>query len=451
MGSTGASGTAAAATTTTLAGGVSSTAGAAGSTGPQAAAGGGGPAAAASAAPDGPSDQGVSDTEIKIGLTAPLSGLGGFVGDQMVAAVDSYFQTVNAAGGVNGRRLKLVAYDDRGDQTQALANLRRLYDQDKVFAVVPFMATGAGDYLQQNDIPTFELGTEPSAWSSKYSVIHPVSEHYLAFVQEIPLGLKQLGVFKQGMRVGLLYDPVNNGPYLDYIKEAWELAGATVVTEDPFTLSDTDCSSQALKAQQLNVDFWDFEGAATFFFCISAAQRNGWKPDVGWGSYGASLQFLVKQAGPWADGLYAGGLADTIPDGAPRTPGQPHQEYYDALRRFHPDKANPDDASSPVTMAYWMVGRLLVEAVAAQGHSVTKAGVNSYVNGLRNWDPGIAPPVGSMASDCKTGSGQAWLGQWSWNGGDPQLKPVTGYLSSPYADRYGGPCYLTLLADKVGS
>jgi ABC-type branched-subunit amino acid transport system substrate-binding protein len=405
---------------------------------------------AATTARTGPSDAGVSDTEIKVGMTAPLSGLGGFIGDQMVAAVDSYFQGVNAAGGLSGRRLKLVAYDDRGDQTQALANIRRLYAQDKVLAIIPFMATGAGDYLQQNHIPTVELGTEPSAWSSKYSVVHAVSEHYIAFVQSIPLGLKQAGVFKPGMRVGLLYDPGSNGPYLQYIKDAWELAGAKVVTADPFTLSDTDCSSQALKVQQLDVDFWDFEGVGTFFFCIAAAQRNGWKPKIGWGSYAASLQFLVKQAGPWADGLYAGGLADTIPEGAPRAFGPEHQRYYGALRKYHPAMANPEDASAPVTMAYWMVARLLTEALEAQGRTVTKDGVNDYINGLRNWDPGLAPPIASMAPNCKTGSGQAWLGRWTWNGGNPKLVPITGYIASPYADRYGGPCYLTLLADRVG-
>lgn len=426
-------------------------------TGGAATPGSGGPATggstgdgSAAPAPTGPSDQGVTDTEIRIGLTAPLSGLGGFVGEQMVGAIDSYFQMVNSQGGINGRRLKLVAYDDRGDNPQILANIRRLEEQDKVFALLPFAARGAGDFLEQKHTPAFEIGVEPSAFSSRYTTIHPVAEHFLAFTQQIPVGLQKAGVFRQGMKVAILYDPTNDGPYLKYIREAWELAGAEVVTTDPFALTDTDCSSQALKVQRLGVEYWDFEGAASFFFCISAAQRNGWKPSVGWGGYAASLQFLVKQAGPWSDGLYSGGLADIVPGGQPRAAGAEHQTYVQAVARSHPELDNPNDLNSAVMTGSWMATKLLVDALAAQGTRVTRDGVNGYVDGLEGWDPGLAPPIGSLSSSCKTGSGMAWLGKWSWNDGDPVLSPITPYLSSPYAERYGGRCFLTKLADQVG-
>lgn len=397
----------------------------------------------------GKSDPGVTDTEIRVGLDSPLSGFLGFAGNEIAGAVDSYFKMVNDSGGINGRKLKLIAYDDHGDQSQMLANLRRLYENDKVIAFIPFQAVGAEDYISRNRIPTLEIGVEPTAYSSKYPFIHPLAEHYLAFTQEMPVALKKQGVFKPGMRVAVLYDPAGNGPDLEYIKEAWTLQGANVVTMDPFGMSETDCTSLVLKMRQLNIDFWDFEGAVTWFFCISAGQRQQYKPKVGWGSYSTSLQFLVKQAGPWADKLYSGNLSDKIPDGAPRQAGAPHKQYYDALKRYHSDLANPAEASAPTTMAYWMVAKMLVEALKAQGKTITRDGINNYVLSLRNWDGGIAPPIKSMAADCKTGNGVAWFGQWDWNGGDPQLHPVVGYQESPYKDRYGGECYLTKIADKT--
>src|SRR5579859_5834245 len=56
----------------------------------------------AAAAPSGPSDPGVTDTEIRIGASGPLSGVAGFLGEEAFGAIDSYFQLINAQGGING-------------------------------------------------------------------------------------------------------------------------------------------------------------------------------------------------------------------------------------------------------------------------------------------------------------------------------------------------------------
>lgn len=398
----------------------------------------------------GQSDPGVTDTEIRIGLSAPLSGFLGFAGDQIAGALNAYFQMINDAGGINGRRLRLIAYDDGGDTGRMLANLRRLYEQDKVIAFTSFISTGGEDYIERNKIPTFIIGVEPTAYSSKFEYIHPLAEHWLAFVQEMPLGLKEAGAWKDGMRVGILYEPASQSAYLDLIKEAWTLAGAEVVTTDPLASSDTDCTSLVLKMRQLNIDFWDFTGATNWFFCVAAGQRQGYKPNIGWGSYSTSLQFLVKQAGPWSDGLWSGNLADKIPDGAPRKQTSAHTDMMAALKKYSPKIGNAADASAPTTVAYWIGGKMITDALKAVGPTVTRAAIQDFVVNLRNWDSGIAPPIKSMATNCKTGNGVAWFGTWTWNDGEPFITPKSGYQTSPYQDRYGGECYLTKLADSVG-
>ncbi len=394
------------------------------------------------------SDAGISDTEIRVGVSATLSGQTGFFGKQQVGAINAYFNMINDAGGINGRKLKPIVYDNNGDQGQDLANIRKLFEQDKVIALLLGDSTGNEDYIERNRIPTLVIGSEPTAYSSKYPHIHPIAEHYLAFSQELPAALKQKGTFKNGMKVGVLYDPQANGPYLSYIKEAWELQGAKVVSTDPWPATSTDCSALVVKMDNLGIDFWDFEGANTWFVCMQAASRRNYRPTIGWGSYATSLSLLHQLVGSYSEGTYSGNFVDKY-DGRPRELTDAHKQFRAALEKYSPDIADPVQAASPVTQSNWITSKMLTEALQKQGNVITRDGINDYINSLRNWDPGINPPIISMAPNCKTGTGTAWFGTWTWASGQPEIIPFTGYIASPLEEHYGGQCYLTKIADKV--
>jgi branched-chain amino acid transport system substrate-binding protein len=89
--------------------------------------------AAASAATDG-----ITDSTIRLGMSSPLSGPTGAYGRQMKEGIEACFARVNAAGGVHGRRLELVALDDGYETGPAVANAKRLIEQEKVFALMGF-------------------------------------------------------------------------------------------------------------------------------------------------------------------------------------------------------------------------------------------------------------------------------------------------------------------------
>lgn len=394
------------------------------------------------------SDPGVTDTEIRIGVSTTLSGVAGFTGKQQVGAINAYFGQINDAGGINGRTVKPIVYDNEGDLGKDLANVRKLFEEDEVVALMLFLSTGSEDYIERNRIPTLVIGAEPTAYSSQYPHIHPIAEHYLAFSQQLPEALKMEGTFEEGMKVGVLYDPDLNGPYLDYIEEAWELQGAEVVSTDPWPMTATDCSSLVVKMENLDIDFWDFEGATTWFVCMQAAERRDYEPNIGWGSYATSLSLLHDIVGPYSEGTYSGNFVDKY-DGRPRELTQAHEEFRAALEKYSPDIADPVQAASPVTQSNWITSKMLAEALAAQGDIITRDGVNEWINSLRNWDPGINPPIISMAPDCKTGTGTAWFGRWTWESGEPEIIPFTDYIPSPLEEHYGGECFLTEIADQV--
>lgn len=416
-----------------------------------AAADGGGAGGQASAAA-GPLSPGVTDTEIRLGATGPLSGIAGFLGEEAFGAIDSYFQLINSQGGINGRKLRLITYDDRFDPSQTLANVRRLWEQDKVAGIFLAFGDPVADYVTRNEIPTVVFGVTPKSFASKYPTVYPIVGNALIWTQEVIAGLKDQGVFKQGMKVGMLYDTqiLDVGQYLPFLKQAWEDAGAKVVSTDPFNLTDGDCTNLVLKMKDLDIDYWDFQGLG-WVLCASAAQRQQYRPNLGWGNWPTSVGGLASQVGPWVEGIWGGAQGDQ-PTGAPRQKTAAHDEYVNAIKRYHPEIASFTHYESPATIGYWSGAKLLVAALKAQGQNITQQGVLDWIASVENFDTGITPPIISMAPNCKTGSELVWIAQWQWDADKKEAvrTPATGYFTSPDKEKYGGKCFLTKISDELG-
>src|SRR5687768_7775370 len=77
-----------------------------------------------------------ADDEIVVGMSGALSGPAAALGQGMKAGIEAYFARVNAAGGVHGRKLRFVAVDDGYEPSRAAANVRKLIDEDQVFAIL---------------------------------------------------------------------------------------------------------------------------------------------------------------------------------------------------------------------------------------------------------------------------------------------------------------------------
>jgi branched-chain amino acid transport system substrate-binding protein len=87
-------------------------------------------------------DNGVTDGLIRIGQSAVFSGPAKDFGVDYRAGIKLYFDRVNKSGGVNGRKIELVSYDDAYDPAKTAVNTAKLIDEDKVFALAGFVATG---------------------------------------------------------------------------------------------------------------------------------------------------------------------------------------------------------------------------------------------------------------------------------------------------------------------
>lgn len=409
------------------------------------------PAAKASAGASGGTPlQGVTGTEIRIGLTAPLSGLfGEVIGEELVGPLDAYFKDLNERGGIGGRKIRLVAYDDGMELGRTLVNVRRLWEQDKVALILVTFPDGVADYVTRNRIPTLVLGFSASAFSSAYPTIFPILQSGASATYSFTYGLQQAGVPTKGMRVGMLYDTqiIDVRPYLDSARDAWKMVGAEVVAAEPFNFADGDCTALVVKMRDLNIDWWDFEGLG-WSLCVSAAQRQNYKPKVGWGNWPTNIGYLAKNAGPRVDGVWFMAPADEN-GGYPRQQTNEHRRFRDVLQRYHPKLVDPIHLNSVVTQTYWIAGKVIDAAFRAISDHPTQEGVVGFLQGIKNFDTGIAPPIESWAPNCKVGVNTIWIGEWKWVNGGPQREPHSGYLSNPFAREKYGPCFVTALADKV--
>jgi len=88
------------------------------------------------AVPVGPAVRGVTDREIRFGMSANLSGAAKENGRQMKLGIDLAFNRVNDAGGVNGRMLKLIVADDGYEPARTVENMKQLHDKDQVFGFI---------------------------------------------------------------------------------------------------------------------------------------------------------------------------------------------------------------------------------------------------------------------------------------------------------------------------
>src|SRR5215471_7039148 len=125
-------------------------------------------AASASALAQKKFDTGATDTEIKIGNTIPYSGPAsayGIIGKTMTA----YFKMINDTGGINGRKIDFISYDDAYSPPKTVEQVRKLVESDEVFLVFAPLGTPSNaaiqKYLNQKKVPQLFVATGASRWA----------------------------------------------------------------------------------------------------------------------------------------------------------------------------------------------------------------------------------------------------------------------------------------------
>ena len=114
-------------------------------------------------------DPGVTDTEIKLGHTNPYSGNLSAYG-AIGKAIAAYWNMVNDNGGINGRKINFITYDDGYVPTKTVELVRKLVEEDQVFAVFQLLGTPTNSavqkYLNAKKVPQLFVATGASKWGN---------------------------------------------------------------------------------------------------------------------------------------------------------------------------------------------------------------------------------------------------------------------------------------------
>ncbi|MBI3594808.1 MAG: ABC transporter substrate-binding protein [Nitrospirae bacterium] len=159
------------------------------------------------------SEEGVTDKEILIGMSNALNGPAMALGSGIKTGSSIYFNKVNLAGGIRGRRIKLVSYDDGYEPEKAVVNTKKLIEEDKVFALfgfvgtptssavmpifskagVPYIAPFTGAEILRNPVNKFLFNVRASYFDETETMVEHLTKD---------LGIKKIGVFVQADSFG---------------------------------------------------------------------------------------------------------------------------------------------------------------------------------------------------------------------------------------------------------
>ena len=193
---------------------------------------------------------GASDTEIKVGQTMPYSGPGSIYGT-IGRTEAAYVAKINAAGGINGRRINFISLDDGYAPPKTVEQARKLVEQDEVLLIAGSLGTATNaaiqKYMNAKKVPHILLATAALKWDDPAN--YPWS---MALVPnqraDVPAYVRYLSKVKPDAKAAVLYQNDDFGK--DYVKMLrtvlGERANKLIVAEASYEATDPTLDSQLI-------------------------------------------------------------------------------------------------------------------------------------------------------------------------------------------------------------
>lgn len=285
---------------------------------------------------------GVTDEEIKIGSTAPYSGPASSYGT-FGRAVDAYFRKVNDDGGINGRKIKFISYDDGYSPPKTVEQARRLVEQDEVLLLFWTVGTPTNsaiwEYMNQKKVPHLFLATGASKWGDPEG--HPWTIGWQTdYATEAKIYTNYILENFPGAKIGILYQNDDYGKdYLNGFKEGLAERGSEmIVAELSYEVMDPTIDSQivALKASGADV-FFNISIPKFAAQAIRKMAEIGWRPTHFLNGVSTSVEAVFKPAGlENAQGIISA-LFLKDPDDPQWENDPARAEYLAWMEKYYPD------------------------------------------------------------------------------------------------------------------
>ena len=329
-------------------------------------------------------EPGITDSSITLGMSAPLSGPNGAYGLDMRQTIQSYFEQINKSGGINGRRLELVALDDGYETERTVANSKGLINEKHVFALLAYYGSSPTTEAMNSVFGPARVplvGTISGAASLREPISSNANSRYMFNVrasyadetdaivnQLVSLGLKNIAVFYQNDGFG------KSG--LDGVTQALKksnLAPSAVATVERNSVDVGKAVETIAKSTpQAVIMVTLYKPTAAF---VKAMKKAGQNPMFMTLSPVGTEQ-LIQELGPDARGI---GISQVVP--------YPWNDIVPIVREYQRLATKPG-AYSYYGMEAYLMARTMVEGLRKTGKDLTREKLTAALEGLSNTDFG---------------------------------------------------------------
>ncbi|MGY3441210.1 MULTISPECIES: ABC transporter substrate-binding protein [unclassified Bradyrhizobium] len=338
-------------------------------------------------------DPGASDTEIKIGQTVPFSGPASAyasIGKTQAA----YFKMINDQGGINGRKINLIQYDDAYSPPKAVEQVRKLVESDEVLLTFQIVGTPSNaavqKYLNAKKVPQLFAATGASKFTDPKNFPWTLGFNPNYFVEGRIYGQYILKEHPNA-KIGVLYQNDDLGKdYLNGIKAGLgDKAAKMIVAEASYEVSDPTIDSQVIKIKDAGADlFFSASTPKQAAQAIKKIAELGWHPihivDINATSVGAVLQPAGLEA---SKGLISTNYGKDPAD--PQWKDDPGMKrYFDFMAKYYPD----GDKNSNFNTYGYSTAQLMVHVLKQCGDELTRENVLKQATNLKNVDLDMALP-----------------------------------------------------------
>ena len=348
-------------------------------------------------------DIGASDTEIKIGNITPYSGPASAYG-VIGKTEEAYFRKINAEGGINGRKINFITYDDGYSPPKAVEQVRKLVESDEVLVVFNPLGTPSNTaiqkYLNSKKVPQLFVATGATKWNDPKNFPWTMGWQP-SYQSEAQIYAKWLMKEKPDAKVAILYQNDDFGK--DYLKGTKDGFGAkaasTIIMEESYEVSEPSIDGHIVKIKAANPDVLLIYATPKFGAqTIKKTAELGWKPLQIITNVSASVGSVMQPAGfENAQNVLSAAYAK---DGAdPQWNDDPGMKKWLAFLDKYMPGADRTDGS--IVYGYG-VAQTMVKVLQMCGDDLTRANVMKQAASLKDFAPDTLLPgitINTSATD----------------------------------------------------
>jgi branched-chain amino acid transport system substrate-binding protein len=347
-------------------------------------------------------DAGATDTEIKIGNIMPYSGPAsayGVIGKTEAA----YFNKINAEGGINGRKINFISYDDGYSPPKAVEQARKLVESDEVLLIFNSLGTPSNSaiekYMNAKKVPQLFVATGATKWDEPKEFPWTMGWQP-SYQSEARIYAKYLIKEKPAGKIGVLYQNDDFGKdYLKGLKDGLGAKSSMIVAEEGYETSEPTIDGHIVKLKASGADV--FISITTPKFAAQSIKKlaeMNWTPLHIVSNVSSSVGGVMKPAGfENAQGILSANYGKDAADAQwDNDPGM--KKFLAFLAKYAPD-ANKLDGS--VLYGYG-AAQTMVKVLEMCGDNLTRENVMKQAASLKNFAPDTLLPgitINTSATD----------------------------------------------------